>query len=253
MSGGGGDGKQTAYNLFDEEVTEESNEYLEAVENYEEKTKLAAANYQNATAELIQLKASLTEAELNYETTKIEAKQTYDSTVSECDKAQDTYETEMERINENLDTYLDAYEEAKENLEYFESKVGDGYFYASNSGDVMMVMSRAGRSLSGDSMVMAYTDSDSLSVEVSVDQADIASLTVGESAVVSISGYDSINGRIISINPVTQSSSRSSVSYSVIVGLEGDVSELSENLTATVIFGMNETKEAPTNAEENNQ
>ena len=41
-----------------------------------------------------------------------------------------------------------------------------------------------------------------------------------------------------SINPVSASSSRSSVTYSVVVELTGDVSELSQNLSASVYFGV---------------
>jgi hypothetical protein len=48
--------------------------------------------------------------------------------------------------------------------------------------------------------------------------------------------YDNYEGVITAINPNTSSSSRSSVTYTVTVELQGDVSELSQNLTATVMF-----------------
>ena len=53
-----------------------------------------------------------------------------------------------------------------------------------------------------------------------------------------ISDYGNYNGVIESINPVSSSDSRTSVTYTVDVALDGDVSDLSANLTATVIFGM---------------
>ncbi len=234
--------KLTAYNLFDAEVTEESNEYKTAMENYEELMQLAASNLAKATAAVTELQAELTQAQVDYETAKLTAEQTLNETIASCDLAEDTYNTEIERIHDELADYENKYEDARDNLAYFEEKLGDGYFYTSSAGDVMVVMARADQSLSGTSFVMAYTDAESLSVEVSVDQANIAALTVGESATVSING-STYKGTVVAINPVTNSSSRSSVYYTVNVTLEGDVSTLSENMTATVIFGTNSANE----------
>ena len=50
--------------------------------------------------------------------------------------------------------------------------------------------------------------------------------------------YTTSAGTVTSINPVSASSSRSSVTYSVVVELTGDVSELSQNLSASVYFGV---------------
>ena len=71
---------------------------------------------------------------------------------------------------------------------------------------------------------------------VSVDQSDIASLSVGDSAVV-VSGTKTYEGSITQINPVTASESRTSVTYHVTVTLAGDTQGLETNQSVTVIFG----------------
>ena len=76
-----------------------------------------------------------------------------------------------------------------------------------------------------------------MSVTVSVDQTDIAKLTVGEEAYVMTSGGSGYSGSIAAIYPVTSSDSRTNVTYSVKVVLEGDTSELTANQSVTVIFG----------------
>ena len=101
-------------------------------------------------------------------------------------------------------------------------------------------MSRAeeGETLAGGDIVFAYSNPEKITVSIAVSQDSIAQLSVGEGAMVMISDYGNYNGVIESIDPVSSSDSRTSVTYTVEVALDGDVSDLSANLTATVIFGM---------------
>ena len=86
-------------------------------------------------------------------------------------------------------------------------------------------------------MVIAYSNREDITVTVSVDQDDIAKLTVGETAYVMISGYGNYEGSISEINPVSSFDSRTTVTYEVTVKLGEDAQTLSANLSATVIFG----------------
>lgn len=108
----------------------------------------------------------------------------------------------------------------------------------------MMVAVSEGGSLSADSMVIAYTDESTISVSASVEQDYISQLVVGQTATVTFEDYGTYEGVITAINPNTASSSRSSVTYTVTVELKGDVSNLSQNLTATVIFDTDEEDES---------
>ena len=53
-----------------------------------------------------------------------------------------------------------------------------------------------------------------------------------------VSEYGNYDGTVSSVNPVSSSSGRSGVTYSVVLELTGDVSALSQNLSATVYFGV---------------
>lgn len=86
-------------------------------------------------------------------------------------------------------------------------------------------------------MVVAYRNTEDISVTVSVSQEDINKLEVGDSAQVIIEDYGTFEGQITYLNPISNSDSRTNITYEVMVDLNGDnISSLKENLTATVIF-----------------
>ena len=151
----------------------------------------------------------------------------------------------MEKAESDLAALKSTYEDAKENLELFESSVGDGYFYASEDGTILRTMVRADQNLTSDAVVFVYSNPKELTVTVSVDQADIAKLTVGDSAYVQSSANGGCTGVITAIDPVSSSDSRTSVTYSVTVKIttedeENENRSLSVNESVTVIFGMTE-------------
>lgn len=246
MSSGGSDNSvdykwkiMTLY-LLKQEVAENEKEYQQAVSNYEKAKKELTKNYKESentyNTKILELEA----AKLSYEEDKVKALADYESTVAKGSAALATYDTAIKKLKETFDTLQDAKEEADDNLTLFESTIGDTYYYASNNGSVLMVGTRVNRNLEGNSMILAYSNPDTVTVTVSVDQSKIALLTVGDSAYVSISGKGNYEGSITQIEPTTSSDSKTSITYNVTVTLAGDVTSLSANLTAQVIFGMEE-------------
>jgi hypothetical protein len=101
-----------------------------------------------------------------------------------------------------------------------------------------MVMTQEDNALTGGEMLFAYSNPEKMSVSVSVSQDYIAQLYVGEEATVIIDEYGQYTATVQTINPVSSSDNRTSVSYTVTLLLDTeDISDLSANLTATVIFG----------------
>lgn len=243
MSGGGSfydenSGRLSVYQMMDELVQKNGDEYESALENYEKDTKMATASLESARSELAKLQADLADAQLEYEKQMIAGKADYDTTLAESENAQLVYDTEMKKLDEELEALKDEKEEAEENLALFEETIGDGYFYAGSAGTVIMNMVRTDSYLSGDSMLIAYSDPTTVTVAASVEQADIAEIAVGDSAYVMINEYGNYEGVVMSIDPVASSDSRSSVTYTVTVELSGDIEGLASNLTAYVYFGM---------------
>ncbi len=223
-------------------VLENDEKALEtAQQEYEDAVDSAALNLQTLQLSLASLKADLAEAKESYETRAAQAKLTYETSLSNAERAESDYQTQLEKIESDYDELKDAYEDAKENLETFEALVGDGTFYASASGNVLRVMTRAGQSLTGGSTVLTYSDTSEMTVTVSVDQTEIAKLNVGDTAYMVSSGDGgTYEGVITAINPVTSSTSRTNITYNVTVEVTGDREGLTSNETVTVVFGIDE-------------
>ena len=214
----------------------------EAEDKYEDALTNAAFELQTLQLKLSSLQQAATEAKENYEIQLAQAKLTYETSLSGAERAESDYNTTVEKAESDLAALKSTYEDAKENLELFESSVGDGYFYASEDGTILRTMVRAEQALTSDAVVFVYSNPKELTVTVSVDQSDIAKLTVGDSAYVQSSAGSGYTGVITAIDPVSSSDSRTSVTYSVTVqvNVEDEEDSLSANESVTVVFGMTE-------------
>ena len=214
----------------------------EAEDKYEDALTNVAFELQTLQLKLSSLQQAVTEAKEDYEIQLAQAKLTYETSLSGAERAESDYNTTVEKAKSDLAALKSTYEDAKENLELFESSVGDGYFYASEDGTILRTMVRAEQALTSDAVVFVYSNPKELTVTVSVDQSDIAKLTVGDSAYVQSSAGSGYTGVITAIDPVSSSSSRTSVTYSVTVqiNVEDEEDSLSANESVTVVFGMTE-------------
>ena len=214
----------------------------EAEDKYEDAVTNASFNLQTLQLKLSSLQQAVTEAKENYEIQQAQAKLTYETSLSGAERAESDYNTTVEKVKSDLAALKSTYEDAKENLELFESSVGDGYFYASEDGTILRTMVRAEQALTSDAVVFVYSNPKELTVTVSVDQSDITKLTVGDSAYVQSSAGSGYTGVITAIDPVSSSDSRTSVTYSVTVqiNVEDKEDSLSANQSVTVVFGMTE-------------
>ena len=226
------------YNILEQNLKD----LEEAQEKYEDAVTNASFNLQTLQLKLPSLQQAVTEAKENYEIQLAQAKLTYETSLSGAERAESDYNTTVEKAKSDLAALKSTYEDAKENLERFESSVGDGYFYASEDGTILRTMVRPEQTLTSDAVVFVYSNPKELTVTVSVDQSDIAKLTVGDSAYVQSSAGSGYTGVITAIDPVSSSDSRTSVTYSVTVqiNVEDEEDSLSANESVTVVFGMTE-------------
>ena len=235
--------KYSLYKEFDAAVSVIHNELEEAKENYEEATKKASYSLEAAQAEYELLDAQYQEAVAALEQTKVLLAAECDMSKAEAELAESTYEATVKQLTEELNEISDENDKAQENLQTFEEMIGDGFLYATEDGSIMMLNAREGNSLDVNMPYLVYSDSSNVTVTVSVDQSYIAQISVNDRATVMISELGTYEGTVTSIDPISQSDSRSAVYYSVIVTLDGDVSAVSSNLTATVMFTTEEKDE----------
>lgn len=224
-------------NLLEQEAEEAEEKYTTALEEYEEEIASAELTLQKLLSRLETAREDFSDAEVSYQKQTLNAKTVYETAMAKGKTAQADYDTQLTSLKDSLDRLQDAKKEADSNLALFEALVGDGYLYTEESGTVLMLMAEEGRALAGGSMVFAYSNPEQISVSVSVNQNDIAKLYVGETASAVIPDHGSYSGVIETINPISTSNSRTAVQYTVTVNLQGDVSGLDSNLTATVMFG----------------
>ena len=224
-------------NLLEQEAEEAEEKYTTALEEYEEEIASAELTLQKLLSRLETAREDFSDAEVSYQKQTLNAKTVYETAMAKGKTAQADYDTQLTSLKDSLDRLQDAKKEADSNLALFETLVGDGYLYTEESGTVLMLMAEEGRALAGGSMVFAYSNPEQISVSVSVNQNDIAKLYVGETASAVIPDHGSYSGVIETINPISTSNSRTAVQYTVTVNLQGDVSGLDSNLTATVMFG----------------
>ena len=237
QTGSGDTEKLSVYQELDELVTQEGEEYQTALENYEKAKATAKAGLKKAESDLTDLEAQLTQAQTEYEQNLIEYKAEYDTALAENEDAELIYSTTKQSLEETLEDLKDEMEEAKENQDFFLAALSDGCFYTEKAGTIVVNAVTDDTYLSGNTLVIAYSNPETVSITAQVDQNDIAQISIGEQAYVMISEYGNYEGTVTTINPVTQAESRTSVTYEVTVTLTGDVQGLTSNLTAYVYFG----------------
>ena len=237
QAGSGDTEKLSVYQKLDELVTQEGEEYQTALENYEKAKATAKAGLKKAESDLTDLEAQLTQAQAEYEQNLIEYKAEYDTALAENEDAELIYSTTKQSLEETLEDLKDEMEEAKENQDSFLTALSDGCFYTEKAGTIVVNAVTDDTYLSGNTLVIAYSNPETVSITAQVDQDDIAQISIGEQAYVMISEYGNYEGTVTTINPVTQAESRTSVTYEVTVTLTGDVQGLTSNLTAYVYFG----------------
>jgi multidrug resistance efflux pump len=248
ISPGGGSSSYDPWELITlKELYEELEENLEDLEDAEEEYNNMIENASLLLAieelNLESLKSELYEFQETYDIQAMEAETTYQKALAKSALVESDYETELSKIEEEYNDLLDAKEDADENLIEFEALIGDGYFYSSSAGTILRTAVSEDRYLLGESVVVEYSNPEIVTVSVDVDQADISKIDIGDSAYVIIDGYGEYMGIVEEINPISTSTSRTSITYEVTVSIESEDGNITSNLVAGVYFQMGEEAE----------
>lgn len=228
----------TALELLEDTYRANRDAYEQALEECSKAKETAQAGIEKAQAEYELRSLQLEQAKIDYEKKAAAGKADYETALAQGAIAESIYQTELKSKQKELDVLADAKEETAENLALFESYLEDGYLYTDNRGTIMAVMVSKGQSLETDDIIMAYSNRDLVTVSASVDQSDIASISVGDNAVAVSQEYGALEGTVTQLNPISGSGGRANVTYSVEVTLEAGETEIEANRTVTIYFGM---------------
>lgn len=204
--------------------------YVDCGYDYADELETAQETYDTVEANLQIAKNNLT-------TQSIEAKQTYESALTNYKYADQLYEIDTNGLEDDLDDAKETLEDAEEALNDFKEQIGDGVVYATESGTVTEVAYAAGDDIVSDATLVTYTDPENVTMTASVSQDDISSVSVGEEVSISLTAYpnETFTGTVSSI-ATSATAGSSTVNYDVTVLFSGDISKVYSGMTGEAVF-----------------
>lgn len=259
---------------LEEAVAEAEEDYAEALETYEAAKETmsitgtdnadnfltiqsgylsAQTQYRNAENALSQAKqkleqnaeqiASLTEqiasSRARYQIDRLDVLETYQESVLDGKNAEITYNAQLESLEEDLAEAEEDRQKLEEQVEAFEAFVGeDGILYADGEGIVTQVQYEAGDTLRQNGTILSYAPPADMTISVDMTQEDVVALQVGDTVEISFTAYEDTvyEGTILSIDTTATSRNSATISYEVIIGVEGDTTALYGGMTADITF-----------------
>lgn len=226
----------------------------EAVDDAQEAVDTSASlinYYQEQIDAGVDLSASLTEeqenydklytklvaAKNNYTTKSIEAEKTLKEAELSAKNASSQYSVDVSGDNDITDA-KDTLSDAEEALEAFEAAIGDdGTIYAEYTGTITDLAYEAGDTISSGATVATFSNTDAVTITVSVSEEDITNIAVGDVVEIELSAYEdqTFAGEVESID-TSSSSGSSTVSYNVTAAFTGDITGIYTDMTGNVTF-----------------
>ncbi len=166
-------------------------------------------------------------------------KSAYDNAVAGGELAEDIYSYTVNSLEEAVASAQADMDEAQQNLEDFQSFVGDdGIIYADGSGVVTSVSYEAGDDLINTGAILSYVEEDAYAVTIDVSEEDVSAIAVGDTVDIVMNAYpdEVYEGTVESITTTATSDYASTISYPVTIKIEGDISLLFGGMTADVTF-----------------
>ena len=218
----------------------------EAVDDAQEAVDTSASlinYYQEQIDAGVDLSASLTEeqenydklytklvaAKNNYTTKSIEAEKTLKEAELSAKNASSQYSVDVSGADNDITDAKDTLSDAEEALEEFETAIGDdGTIYAEYE---------EGDTISSGATVATFSNTDAVTITVSVSEEDITNIAVGDVVEIELSAYEdqTFAGEVESID-TSSSSGSSTVSYNVTAAFTGDITGIYTDMTGNVTF-----------------
>lgn len=199
---------------------------------------------QDKIAEVYEVEADITYDQQLLEKELLEAQQDLKSSTVSGEIADVKYQSSLISYENALSKAQREFEEAASKLEVFNEFVGDGIVCVEGSGIVTEVGYETGDYLMNTGTLIAFAKADEMTVSVDVSQEDVVTMKVGDTVELSFSAYDGelYRGVIESITTTATSRNSATISYPVVVSIQGDTSPLYSGMTADVTFVTEEAE-----------
>lgn len=199
---------------------------------------------QDKIAEVYEIEADITYDQQLLEKELLAAQQDLKSSTVSGEIADVKYQSSLTSYENALSKAQRELEEAASKLEAFNEFVGDGIVCVEGSGIVTEVGYETGDYLMNTGTLIAFAKADEMTVSVDVSQEDVVTMKVGDTVELSFSAYDGelYRGVIESITTTATSRNSATISYPVVVSIQGDTSLLYSGMTADVTFVTEEAE-----------
>lgn len=216
--------------------------YLNALNRYENaKTALEQAQkaLQENAQQISTLQSELALAQAKRSIEKLDAEEEKQEALISSENAEITYQAKLESLKEELEETAEDRDKLEEQLQEFEAFVGeDGILYAESAGIVTESAYKAGDVLDRQGILLSYAEPGNMTISVDVTQEDVVELTVGEQVEIEFTAYEGeiYAGTILSIDTTATAQNTNTVSYTVVIGVDGDTSRLYGGMVADITF-----------------
>lgn len=223
-------------------------EYLNARtswQNAKSAVEQAQKNLEQNAERISSLQSRLALARARSEIESLNVSQTLEESLLQGENAQITYDAAVEGLKEDLKEAEEAKEKIEEQLEAFEAFVGeDGILYADGEGIVTQAGYAAGDVLRENGILFEYAAPFDMTISVDVTQEDVVTMKVGDTVSIAFTAYEDTlyEGTILSIDTTATARDSATISYEIIVGVNGDTQALYGGMTADITF-ITEQKE----------
>lgn len=229
---------QSQLQQAEQELSAAKQTYEQAYEKYQTAIEQAKSELEKLENQLPSLKLSYNEAVTNQKKGLLDAQATLDAALVTANNASTLYEIDLDGIDDDVTTATQTLETAKEQLAAFNELIVDGNIVANCAGLITSLGYEVGDLISSSTAIATIADATDVTITVSVDQEDIASIAVNDVVNINFTAYPNVtyNGIVTSISTTASSDSSSTVTYPVVVTVTGDVSAIYSGMSADVTF-----------------
>lgn len=227
---------EKTYEQYNTKKTQLSN----SISTLKNNISLYGTDYKNAKLNLNNYSSTYNQA-LSEETTgKVSAKKTYDESVKAYKNADTVYNAAIKSAKDTLQKAKDNYTNAKARVAAFNKLISGNNVVAQMSGTLSEMSYESGDMLNSMTAIAGYSNENTLSIDVTVDQTDIGKISVGDEASVSVQNMpQTVTGKVAAIETSSSSESVSKVTYTVTVSIDNSQKMLSSGAATQVIFNQN--------------
>lgn len=193
---------------------------------------------------ITQLESQLKQAQRDYDTGALEAKENYDLRNLAYNTAKETYSIAVSYLDTDVSSLQRTYDNAVEKLEKFNSYVVDNTVVSEYDGVVTEVNLEAGDTITTNTPLLTLYDAEKVTMSVAVEESDIDEIAKGNEVNITLTSYpeEVLTGIVTEIDDA-EVDSDGNVTYPVTITLQGDVNGLYQGMTGEVTFITKETKQ----------